>query len=100
MRDLIYLKALLISFIVSTFLISGLYFFLPFNSQVRQNIGKALDMDVLYLTSGETVHGWIWDEKEGMVVGGTKEGKIFTHRRSECVYIHRNVFLQYLRQMI
>jgi len=78
----------------------GPYFFLRINFKLRQDWLSQLNQDTLYLENGTVVRGWIWDDKDGLVIGETPEGKIFTFNKEEYRVIEKDLFLRYLRELI
>jgi len=85
--------------ILGVVLLCGLLTLLP-KTGINTQLMRLLNEDHLYLKSGETVRGWIWDDKDGIVVGETADRAIFIFSRNEYLDIKENKLLQYLREFI
>jgi len=89
------MKRILFCAIAGIFLI-GVYFYFRLNS----DLPRFLNQDIIYLNNGETVRGWIWDDKGGVVVGETLNKEIFLFKENEYIEIERDKPLRYLRSLI
>lgn len=61
-------------------------------------VGRIMDEDVIYLKSGDIVHGWIIDERPGEIFIETKDG-FYTLPKNNCLAVKKNVVGRYLRDL-
>jgi hypothetical protein len=85
--------------ILGVVLLCGLITLLP-KTGINARLMRLLNEDHLYLKNGEVVRGWVWDDRDGVVVGETADKAIFIFSRSEYSDIKKNKLLQYLREFI
>jgi len=79
---------------------AGAMCLLLFNPGIHTGLVRYVNQDVLYTKAGESVCGWIWDEKSGIVAGETQDGEIFVFRGKEYTRIERDTFLHLLRDLM
>ena len=60
-------------------------------------IGRQLDEDIIFLKNGNILRGQILDKRADEIIVETKNGSV-TFKTSECLSVHENNFMQYLRK--
>jgi len=93
------MKRIMFCFSAGIFLI-GAFFYLQTDSKLKTYVMRLLNEDTLYLKNGNILRGWIWDEKDGVVVGETAQNEIFLFNKNEYLEIERDKPLHYLRELI
>ncbi|MFH1593146.1 MAG: hypothetical protein ABID09_00440 [Candidatus Omnitrophota bacterium] len=93
------MKKFFAGFILGIFFIATLYFFFAPQKELKIYVGRLLDLDTIYLTSGTMLRGWIVKEDDERIWVETDKDS-FTIPRSKCKGIQKNVLLRYLRRSI
>jgi hypothetical protein len=91
----------LIAFILLCLIFVGAFlFFVNGPQEVRDRFWDNLELDVLYVQDGRVISGWIWEERDDVIIGEMVDKTIFSVGTQECERVVRDAFIGYLEQLI
>ena len=64
------------------------------------NIAGILGRDRIYLRDCSMIQGWVWNEKDSIIVGEKLSKKIFIYYPADYTRIERDSLLRYLLELI
>ena len=91
----------IIAFILLCLVFVGAFLFFANGPQEsRDRFYDYLELDALYLQEGRVIHGWIWEERDDVIIGEMADKTIFSVATGDCKKVVRDAFIGYLEQLI
>ena len=93
------LKFIILFFVCLVF-IGAFLVFAQSSQEIKEGFWDRLELDLIYLHEGRVISGWIWEEREDIIIGEMDDKTIFSVGTYECEKVLRDAFIGYLEQLI
>jgi hypothetical protein len=91
---------IIILLITCLIFVGAFFFYINGPQELRNLFWDYLELDVIYLQEGKVISGWIWEERDDVIIGEMADKTIFSVGTDKCEKVLRDAFLGYLKQLI